>query len=201
MENERWRAGRENVMMFLRMVYNFSTFKVKIKEIEEWFKKELGGVRTGRAAPALLDAVRVEAYGSSMPIKELAAVSVEDARTLRLSPWDTSLSKSIEKGIQLSKLGVSVSVDEAGLRVSFPELTAERRLELIKVAKTRMEEARVSLRLERDRVSQDIEEKKRAGALSEDEKFRAKTEMQKIVEETNKNLEVLFAKKEQEISG
>ena len=182
------------------MAYNFASLKTKAKEIEEWLKRELGGVRTGRATPVLLDTVQVEAYDSRMPISQVAAVSVEDARTLRISPWDSTLTKAIEKAIVQANLGVSVAVDDSGLRVSFPELTSERRAQLIKVAKTKFEEARISLRGERDTVSSDLETKKKEGEVSEDEKFRFKAEMQKIIDETNKNLETLYEKKEQEIS-
>ncbi len=183
------------------MAYNFAPLKTKGKEIEEWLKKELGGVRTGRATPVLLDTVQVEAYDAKMPISQVAAISVEDARTLRISPWDSSLTKAIEKAIQLANLGVSAVVDDAGLRVSFPELTSERRAQLTKTAKSKLEEARMSVRSERDKVSSELEQKKRDGEISEDEKFRYKNEMQKIIDETNKALETLIERKEQEISS
>ena len=182
------------------MAYNFTPLRTKAKEVEEWLKRELGGVRTGRATPVLLDTVQVEAYDSRMPISQVAAVSVEDARTLRISPWDSSLTKAIEKAIMQANLGVSAAVDDTGLRVAFPELTSERRVQLIKVAKTKFEEARISLRGERDKVSNDLESKKKEGELSEDEKFRFKNDMQKIIDETNQALEALYEKKEQEIS-
>lgn len=188
------------VRLILHMAYNFAPLKTKAKEVEEWLKRELGGVRTGRATPVLLDTVQVEAYDSRMPISQVAAVSVEDARTLRISPWDGTLAKAIEKAIVQANLGVSVAVDDSGLRVAFPELTSERRTQLTKVAKTKFEEARVSLRGERDKVSSDLESKKKEGEISEDEKFRFKAEMQKIIDETNQNLEALYDKKEQEIS-
>ena len=106
------------------MTYDFSSLKNKIKETEEWLARELSGVRTGRATPALLDGVKPEAYGTRTALRELASVSVEDARTLRVIPWDRGLLKAIEKGITDADLGVGVSTDEQGLRVSFPELTS-----------------------------------------------------------------------------
>src|SRR3989338_2838561 len=109
------------------MAYDFSKLKTNIKETEEWLARELSGVRTGRATPALLDAVKPEAYGTRTPLRELASVSVEDARTLRVIPWDNTILKIIEKGIIDANLGVGVATDDQGLRVSFPELTSERR--------------------------------------------------------------------------
>src|SRR3989338_1835633 len=109
------------------MAYDFAPLKNKIKETEEWLTRELSGVRTGRATPSLLDGVKPEAYGTRTPLRELASVSVEDARTLRIVPWDMSILKTIEKGITEADLGVGVAIDDQGLRVSFPSLTSERR--------------------------------------------------------------------------
>src|SRR3989344_7780443 len=108
------------------MAYDLSSLKNKIKETDQWLIGELSGVRTGRATPTLLDAVRPEAYGVRTALRELGSVSVEDARTLRIIPWDKTLTKAIEKGITDADLGVGVSTDDQGLRISFPELTSER---------------------------------------------------------------------------
>src|SRR3989344_4120951 len=115
------------------MPYNFTPLKQKVSETEQWLVKEYQGIRTGRATPALLDSVMVESYGSKLPVNQVAAVTTEDARTLRVSPWDAAQVKQIEKAIISSNLGLSVAVDERGLRVMFPELTAERRTSLIKI--------------------------------------------------------------------
>ncbi len=182
------------------MAYNFTQFKQGTKDIEEWLKRELSTIRTGRATPAILDGVRVEAYGSDMSIMELANISVEDARVLRIAPWDMSQAKSIEKGIIASDLGLSVSVDDKGLRVMFPELTSDRRVSLVKVAKQKLEDARVTLRTEREKVMKDLEKQEKEGVISEDEKFRLKTELQKMLDDTNRMLDEAFAKKEKEIT-
>lgn len=181
------------------MLYDFSKLKNKTKEIEEWLRKEYSGVRTGMAAPALLDNVIVESYGSRMSIKELASVSIEDARSLRVSPWDSSQTVNIEKAISLANLGVSIRVDEKGLRVLFPELTTERRTSLVKIANNKLEEARVSLRSFRDEIWNEIQKKEKEGGMGEDDKFRLKTEMQKIVDDVNKKLEEVAVKKDKEI--
>jgi ribosome recycling factor len=181
------------------MAYNFSPLKAKVTETEEWLKKEYQGIRTGRATPTLLDSIQVESYGSRMPLKQVGAISVEDARTLRVSPWDATQVKVIEKAIADANLGVGVSADDKGVRVTFPELTSERRDGLIKLSKDRLEHARVSLRNERDDVWNDIQEKEREGEISEDEKFRYKEEMQKMVDGGNERLDLLFKRKEEEI--
>ena len=181
------------------MLYNFSTFKTKIKELEEWLKKEFITIRTGRATPAILDSVKVEAYGSDMTITALANISIEDARTLRITPWDMSQIKALEKGITASDLGLSVSIDDKGLRVIFPELTSDRRTALIKIAKQKLEDARITLRSEREKAIKDIDGLEKSGAISEDEKFRMKIDLQKMVDDAGIVLEQLFNKKEKEI--
>ncbi|KKR31361.1 MAG: Ribosome recycling factor [Parcubacteria group bacterium GW2011_GWF2_39_8b] len=182
------------------MAYNFSGFKQKIKELEEWLKREFTTIRTGRATPAILDGVKVLSYGSDMAISSLANISVEDARTLRITPWDMLQIKAIEKGIVSSDLGLSVAVDDKGIRVTFPELTSERRGVLIKIAKQKLEDARITLRTEREKIIKDIETQEKSGKISEDEKFRVKVELQKMVNEVGNLLEQLFSKKEREIS-
>ena len=131
------------------MAYDFSKLKANIKETEEWLSRELSGVRTGRATPTLLDSVKPEAYGTRTSLRELASVSVEDARTLRVIPWDTTLLKTIEKGITDADLGIGIATDDQGLRVTFPMLTSERREQLLKIARDKTEQAKVTLRSHR----------------------------------------------------
>jgi len=180
-------------------MYNFSQLKTRLGEVEEWLKKELSSVHTGRATPALLDNVVIDSYGTKTAIPHVAAVSVEDARTIRVAPWDKGQIKDIEKAISGANLGVSASSDDAGVRVFFPELTSERRTTLIKVVKEKLEEARISMRKEREEAWSDIQDKERASDMSEDDKFRAKDDLQKIIDEANKNLEAIAEKKEREL--
>lgn len=182
------------------MAYNFNTFKEGVKGVEEWLKKELSTVRTGRANLSILDGVNVEAYGSFMPINQVANLSMEDVRVIRITPWDASVTKDVEKAIVASDLGLSVTVDDKGLRVIFPELTGERRTSLVKLTKQKLEDAKITLRGEREKTLKDIEAKEKAGEMSEDEKFRLKNELQKMIDDCTHNLESLFEKKEKEIS-
>ncbi len=135
------------------------------------------------------------AYGQKMHINQLATVSIEDARTIRVSPWDKQVIKDIDSAIRESNLGLSVGADSDGLRISFPELTADRRQALVKVAKEKLEEARIRVRNERQKVLNEIDK----GEMGDDDKTRAKAELQKSVDEINKKLEELTQKKEKEI--
>ena len=154
--------------------------KQNLKNIEEWVSKEFSNIRTGRATPSILDSVKVESYGSMMKIQEVATVASEDARTLRI---------------------LSVSVDDKGLRVSFPPLTTESRTSFVKVAKQKLEEAKIKVRQERNRLIEDLEKKKKSGEMGEDDVMRSKNEVEKIIKEANDNLEKHFSKKESEILG
>lgn len=183
------------------MAYNFLNFKQKIGDVENWLSDEFKTIRTGRATPSILDSVMVESYGAKMPIKQVASVTTEDARTLRVSPWDASQMKALEKAIIDADLGLSVVVDSNGMRVIFPELTSDRREALNKVAREKAEKAKISIRGERDEIWSDIQEKQKGGEISEDEKYKLKDEMQKIVDEANKKIEEMVERKENEIKS
>ncbi len=182
------------------MAYNTAQFKQNLKDVEEWLKKEFTGIRTGRANPSILDGIKVESYGTELPINQVANISVEDARMIRITPWDMSQVKSIEKAIMVSDLGLSVSVDDRGLRVNFPELTSDRRSALIKIAKQKLEDAKVTIRAEREKSIKEIDSAEKAKEISEDEKFRMKADLQKVLDDANRELDALFTKKEKEIT-
>jgi ribosome recycling factor len=183
------------------MQYNFSNFKIGLKKTEEFLGKEYSQLSTGRASVMVLDGVTVETYGAYQPIKNIASILVEDPKTLRIAPWDKNQVKAIEKAIAIADLGLSVATDEAGLRVIFPQLTTETRQKLVKVLKEKLEEARITVRRERGDVWDEIQKQEKEGKMTEDEKMRSKDELQKIVDETNKNLEIHFEKKEKEVMG
>lgn len=163
--------------------------------------KEYNQLNIGRASPMVLDGVTVESYGSYVPLKNVASVSIEDPKTLRIAPWDKSQIKAIEKAIVGSNLGLSVATDDLGIRVIFPQLTTETRQTLVKVLKEKLEESRITARREREIVFRDIETKEKEGKMTEDERFRGKEELQKIIDEVNKNLEAIFEKKQKEVLG
>ncbi|MDO8514811.1 MAG: ribosome recycling factor [bacterium] len=181
--------------------YDFKIFDTKIADAREWLAREYRGFRTGRAAPAILEGVSVSAYGSMTPLKQVANVGVEDARTLRVSAYDAGLIKDIEKAISSANLGVGTSSDGANVRVTFPELTSERREQLVKLAKGKLEEARTTVRIARDEAWKEIQTREKEGTLTEDDKFALKEELQKKVDKANEELESAFESKEKEMSA
>ena len=182
------------------MTYDFSKLKTNIAETEEWLVRELSGVRTGRATPALLDSVKPDAYGTRTPLREIASVSTEDARTLRVIPWDMTLLKTIEKGITEADLGVGVSTDDQGLRISFPELTSERRQQLSKIAGDKTEQAKVTLRSHRTDALKALDAAEKEGGMGKDEVARLKVEVQKLIDAGNDALMKVLERKEAEIA-
>lgn len=183
------------------MSYNFSPLSARIIEIEEWLKKELSLLRTGRATSAILDSITVESYGTQSPIAHVGTVSMEDARTLRISPWDKTQTKAIEGALQKANIGLSVSTDDNGLRVIFPELTGERRVQIIKLLKDKTEDARISLRKEREVVIAEMKRQEKDSEMSEDDARKAKEELQKIVDTANASFDALAATKEKDINS
>lgn len=183
------------------MLHDLSELKKGIEETRSWFQTELATLRTGRATPALLDSVSLEVYGSRMKLKEIASVSVEDARTLSVTPYDAGHVKAIEKAITVADLGVSVGADEKGARVSFPELTAERRAQLIKLLKNKLEEARIALRGKRTGAMSIIEKAEKAGDMGKDDARRAQEAVQKAIDLGNRALEEVAEKKEKELQN
>jgi ribosome recycling factor len=183
------------------MAYDFSKLDTGIKETREWLEREFSGIRTGRSSPALLDSVKPEAYGARTPIEQLGSVSIEDARTLRIIPWDKSVMKAIEKAITEADLGVSVVTDDQGLRVVFPELTAERRVILTKLAGEKTEHARVTLRGHRTEAIKELDAAEKQGGMGQDELKRLKEEVQKKIDAAGEALDGMLKKKQEEISN
>ena len=169
--------------------------------MEDFLTKAYRELNIGRASPMVLDGISVDSYGSFVPLKNVASVSIEDPKTLRIAPWDKSQVKGIEKAIIAANIGVSVATDDMGIRVIFPQLTTETRQTLVKLLKEKMEEQRIAVRHERVIVLEDIEAKQKETKLTEDEMFAAKEELQKITNEANANLEALFEKKQSEVMG
>ncbi len=176
-------------------MYNLDSFKQEAKSAEDWLSKEYSQLHTGRANPALLDGVLVQSYGSLTPLKNTASISIEDPKTIRVIPWDKSLNKDIEKALHEANLGFSISVDDAGVRVIIPALTTETRTKLVKIAKERMEDARITIRKARESTLNDLKDQD----LPEDTHSRAKEEVQKLVDTANATLEAFFTRKENDI--
>jgi len=183
------------------MSYNFSSLHEELNQTSDWLRKEYVQISTGRANPALLDSIQVESYGSHQPIKNIAAITIEESRTLRIAPWDKSQIKAIEKAILESGLPFSVASDSEGLRASIPQLTEENKKTIVKLLKEKLEDARVRARQTRQKFEKDIESKEKAGDFSEDDKFNYKETLQKEIDKTNMLLEEIFTKKEKDLMG
>lgn len=162
-------------------------------------KNEFATVRTGRAAPQLLDRITVDYYGAPTPLRQLANVAVADARLLTVTPFDKSTIAAIEKAILESDIGLTPSNDGNVIRLQVPELTEERRRELVKVVHSIAEEGRIALRNVRRDILSDLRELQKEGEIGEDAEKRAEAEVQKITDEAVGEIEAQLAAKETEI--
>jgi len=165
----------------------------------EAMRGELATVRTGRASPHLLDRVIVDYYGAETPLKQLAQVAATDARLLTVTPYDKSSISAIEKAVMESDLGLTPSNDGNVIRLSIPELTEERRRELVKVVHGVAEEGRVSVRNVRRDIMHDLRELKKGGEAGSDEEHRAETGLQKLTDDAIGEIDNLLKGKEEEI--
>lgn len=165
----------------------------------EALRREFTSVRTGKASPALLDTVRVEAYGSTLPLNQVATVSAPEPRLLVVQPWDRSMLGPVEKAIQTSDLGLNPSNDGKLIRVPVPALTEERRKEYVKVLHKMAEEARVSIRHARKEANDEIKARQKEGELSEDDARRETDEVQKLTDRHIQSVDELLKHKEAEV--
>jgi ribosome recycling factor len=160
---------------------------------------EFAGIRTGRATPALVEKLKVDYYGSEVPLQQLAGFSVPEPRVLVIAPYDKGAVKAIEKTIQSSDLGVNPSNDGAVIRLTFPELTTDRRKDLVKVAKKQAEDAKVAVRNVRRHIRQELEHDERDGDLSRDELDRIEKELEKLTHDVVGEIDTLLSHKEKEL--
>lgn len=160
---------------------------------------DFSSVRTGRAAPALIERLRVDYYGTEVPLQQLAGFNVPEPRVLVVSPYDKTSLKAIEKAIQHSDLGITPSNDGQVIRLVFPQLTTDRRKELVKVVKHKAEEGRIAIRNLRRAARHDLEAFEKDGEISVDELDRAEKELEKLTHEQIAEIDRLLARKEQEL--
>ncbi|MGH2874699.1 MAG: ribosome recycling factor [Solirubrobacteraceae bacterium] len=165
----------------------------------EAIRHEFGSVRTGRASPALLDRISVDYYGTSTPLRQLATVSAPEARMLTVQPYDRSSIKAIERAILESDVGLTPGNDGTLIRLSIPELTEERRKQLVKVVRQIAEDGRVAIRNVRRDVMHDLRELKEAGEAGSDDEHRAEVELQKLTDARIAELDELLKHKEADI--
>jgi len=165
----------------------------------EIIDKEFASLRAGRATPALLDKISVEYYGAPTPINQMANINVPEARLLVIQPWDKNTMPDIEKAILKSDLGITPANDGNVIRLAVPQLTKERRAELVKAIKKRSEEGRVAVRNLRRDTNEGLKSQQKDGDISEDELRRLQDEVQKLTDKYIKEIDALFGTKEKEI--
>ena len=171
----------------------------RMKKALEGSRRELSGIRTGKASPALLDTVKVEAYGQVMSLKEVGQVSAPEPRLLLVQPWDKALIKAVSRGIQMADLGLSPTDDGSVVRVPIPALTEERRKDMVKLVAKLTEEGRVHVRQVRHDVNKDVKHKQDDDSLSEDDAKRLTADVQKLTDRYVALLDELLKKKTAEV--
>lgn len=176
-----------------------SSAEDRMKKTLEALRKDYSSLRAGRATPALLDKVQVEYYGTMSPINQMANVSVPEPRMLVIQPWDKSVISDIEKAILKSDLGLTPNNDGTVIRINIPQLTQERRTELVKVVKKKAEDARVSIRNLRRDANDELKLFEKEGEISEDDNRRGQEEVQKLTDKYVKEVDQVLDNKEQEI--
>lgn len=175
------------------------TAETKMEKTIDNLKKEYGALRAGRANPAVLDRIMVDYYGTPTPINQMAAVSVAEARILQIQPWDASTLRSIEKAIQGSDLGINPQNDGRVIRLIFPQLTEERRREIVKDVHRMAEEAKVAIRSIRRDAIEKVKAMKKNSEITEDEMRTGEKDIQDLTDSYCKQADELAAKKEKEL--
>ena len=171
----------------------------RMKKALEGVRREFTGIRSGKATPALLDTVRVEAYGQTVSLKEVGQVTAPEPRLLVVQPWDKGLIKAVSRAIQLAELGLNPTDDGAVVRVPIPALTEERRKDMVKLVAKLTEEGRVHVRQVRHDLNKDIKHQQDAGGLSEDDAKRLTSDVQKLTDRYIALLDELLKKKTAEV--
>ncbi|MFA7278244.1 MAG: ribosome recycling factor [Candidatus Gracilibacteria bacterium] len=171
----------------------------QMKKAIEHLKDEFSKLQVGRATPALVEDVKVDAYGSLQPLKAVASVSVPDAKTIQIQPWDRGLLGAIEKGIQIANIGLTPNNDGVYIRINIPPLTEERRKDLVKVVSRYSEEAKITIRNTRQDTNNSFNAMKKNSEMTEDELHAGMKVVQDHVDRSNREIEEMSKKKEQDI--
>ena len=165
----------------------------------EHFKEELNQVRTGRASSALVEGLTVDYYGVKSPLKQVASISIPEPRTIVIAPWDKDNLVNIEKALRESQLNLNPNNDGQVIRINIPPLNEERRKELVKLLNQKAEDGKISIRKHREDMWEEIQTLEKEGKIGEDDKFIGKDKLQEVIDEYNKKIEEIRAKKEEEI--
>ena len=180
--------------------FNENNYSLKMSKTIQSFKKDISTLRTGRANTSMLDTIKVDVYGQLMPIEQLGTISVPEARLISIQVWDKSNTTLLESTIQKSELGINPQVDGQVIRLRIPDLTEERRKELIKVLKNMGEKGKVSIRNIRREANEDLKKKLKDKQISEDQSKNFEKNIQKLTDLNISNIEKILLDKEKEIS-
>lgn len=181
------------------MANHLDQHQAEFQAVIDHFQKEMNTLRTGRASAALVEGIRVESYGQMMDLKGVASVTVPDAKTIQIEPWDKSIVKEIEKALVDANLGMQPNVAGSTIRLVMPPMTEENRKQLVKVLHQKAEAARVSIRNVREKVKSLVTADEKAKSISEDDKHRELERLDKVVGEWNGKIETLSEEKEHDI--
>jgi ribosome recycling factor len=179
--------------------FNEKNYSLKMEKTIQSFKKDISTLRTGRANAAMLDMIKVDVYGQQMPINQIATVSVPEARTISIQVWDQGNVALVDKSIKESDLGINPQIDGQIVRIRIPDLTEERRKDLIKVLKTMSEKSKVSIRSIRRDANEDIKSNLKDKKISEDDGKSHEKNIQKVTDDNIGNIDSILAEKEKEI--
>lgn len=177
----------------------FSDVESKMNKCVDATRAEFASIRTGRATPALLDRLHVEAYGQAVPLKQVAGVSTPDARTLVISAYDKGTVGDIRKAIEKSDLGMTPNIDGTTIRLIVPPLNEERRKELVKIVKKKAEDGKIAVRNVRHKAHDDLKTQQKGGEITEDDNKRMQDKLQKLTDKFVKDIDGLVAAKEKDI--
>lgn len=186
-------------LCLISMTNIIENYKLEFDKVIEHLKNEIFALRTGRATPALVENILVEAYGVKTPIKGLGSISVSDQKTILIEPWDKGVLKEIEKAIQLANIGINPVIEGGRIRLMVSPLTEESRQKLIKILQQKLEQGRVSLRSIRDKARSEIIEAEREKQITEDDRYRLQDKLDELIEEYNFKIKEIGEQKEKEI--
>ena len=180
-------------------MFDLNIYEEKMEKAIDVLKREFSGLRTGRASTSLLDPISVEAYGSKVPLNQVSNISVPESRLLTVQVWDDSLVNIVENSIRNSNLGLNPMIEGSLIRIPIPELSEERRIEIVKIASKYSEDSKVSIRNIRRDAMEKIKSLEKNKEISQDESFKFSDQVQKMTDNLIEKIDTLFADKEKDI--
>ncbi len=181
------------------MKISFQEADQKLKDSVIFFKNQIGALRVGRGSLQMIESIRADVYGQSMPLNQIANINMMDATLVTVAPWDKNNIQAIVKAVQTSNLGINPSIDQDLVKLPIPPLTEERRKEYLKIANSKEEEAKIAVRQIRKDIIDSIEQDKKDGNIGEDEEKRMEKELQKKIDATNSEIELIIEEKQKEL--